>query len=454
MNSGTMKAFFKNYKYQAVPELPRINSEEYVSEDNGTTPEKNGEGKYLEVQKKIDEYKYNFHKMPKKLIRQISEIAFYRPGRPEDRKNCFYEQQNFFDIYLEALLSSKKHYTIRTLLHNILYHRESITDYDQRIISKIKQFFENNIEKNVSRKIVASSQKFFHLENDNLKKMVLKFLKSEEKIWQNEHWPLTGLNFFGELKNRFLDAASRSVGSEKDVKVLLSYLDDMTKNHPTFSIKLNVIDTLFLPFKKNSSIDDENFRQKVEAISEYFIQDPRLNSVQWDEIPESKEIMIRWKIQRTLENFFDLLDYIAQTDEDANRMWERRKKFIETYYQHGHISGAWFVLGRNAYSMRDKFLKPEEKGYGKIISKNVESKHSVLLLKIGDFVISEWSHNGRVRGWQHGSPSCPSLYELEYFANDLRNSSSVFDFIHSGNWESRLSQEIYNKTGINLRKHF
>ena len=189
---------------------------------------------------------------------------------------------------------------------------------------------------------------------------------------------------------------------------------------------------------------------------------PEPNPAPWNHIEASRKIMLKWKIEKTLDNFFSLLDYVSKTDVDVRRMWPDRKRFIQTCYDEGYVSDAWFVLGKMAYKNSDKFLSGDPNSYGRI-TKGANPKHSVLLFKIGNLILSEWSYNGKIRGWRNGSETAPEFYKKEYIAGELRfaeinpGKGQTISLVHRPNaWIAKLCQEIYSKTNgqVDLRDKF
>jgi hypothetical protein len=89
---------------------------------------------------------------------------------------------------------------------------------------------------------------------------------------------------------------------------------------------------------------------------------------------------------------------------------------------------------------------------------------SVLLLRIGDLVFCEWSHNGALRAYQFGSGTAPLLYQSLYGAAELKTPLSL-DFhdganqntwlAHSnsegGTWQRKARDFIRKQTSVYLR---
>jgi hypothetical protein len=90
---------------------------------------------------------------------------------------------------------------------------------------------------------------------------------------------------------------------------------------------------------------------------------------------------------------------------------------------------------------------------------SVQSNHSVIIMKIGNLVISEWTHSGRVRLFIDDSLKAPQFYKTEYSANHIRYDgyrissqyasygNEVF-MDHHFNWQLKIAEFIRKQTGI------
>jgi hypothetical protein len=167
--------------------------------------------------------------------------------------------------------------------------------------------------------------------------------------------------------------------------------------------------------------------------------------------------MMRWLVENTLEDFFRLVSESAGgNDRDADRQWPYRRAFWEAYLDGGHIVDAWVVLGEYVQRDAQRVFGNQGIGYGKLLrGYNVKHYHAVLILKIGDLVITEWSHMGKYRVWHDDNRNAPKFYLPEYTRNDLVTQPD-FDGSHMGadygKWQGNLANHVANWTGIAI--HF
>ena len=93
------------------------------------------------------------------------------------------------------------------------------------------------------------------------------------------------------------------------------------------------------------------------------------------------------------------------------------------------------------------------KSFGRI-SGSGDTKHAVLILRIGNIIIADFSHNGKCRIWNSSDNLAPKSYEKYYNRSDFTGSKAEAEHIHSNSrdylWQGRVAQDIANITGVKL----
>jgi hypothetical protein len=171
---------------------------------------------------------------------------------------------------------------------------------------------------------------------------------------------------------------------------------------------------------------------------------------QWQGVSlELRAVLSRWLVGRSLDDFFHVLDKTA----DKNH-WLYRRAFWSAYLARGAISDAWVVLGPAARQIVRRDLKEVQNDAGTLSSgEGAQGNHSVLLLRIGNLTIAEWSHNGKCRIWVAGNRTSPRLYEARYGRRQLMDGCD-WDKAHMGSeegrWQSQIAQQIERHTRIRV----
>lgn len=207
---------------------------------------------------------------------------------------------------------------------------------------------------------------------------------------------------------------------------------------------------LLMPWTERPPTED--IKEKISAFLLEYLKDPRLpiNAKEWLGVPdEAVAVLRKWLTGVALEQFFEVVDQVAQ-----EHMWRFRRAFWLAYYNADVINDAWVLFGPEARNYaRDTFGKTQsygslEKGY------QVQSDHSVLLMKIGKLTIADWSHNGKCHIWLDGNGSSPKLYLNRYSRSDVVRGSDNDGQVHHGSdygtWQRQVAAYIRTHTGISL----
>lgn len=192
-------------------------------------------------------------------------------------------------------------------------------------------------------------------------------------------------------------------------------------------------------------------REMIQSFLLRLIGDPRSQRARWQGIPDHiRNVLLRWLVRISLEDFFRVLD---ETAVDAH--WRYRKAFWSAYLNEEKIADAWVVLGPAAGRKARRDLEAQG-GAGKLVlGEGVESTHSVLLMRIGNLTIAEWSHNGKCWIWTEGKGKPPKLYEPEYRRVDLRERgawSQVHSRSDTGHWQDEVARKIDREMGVRVSR--
>ena len=199
-------------------------------------------------------------------------------------------------------------------------------------------------------------------------------------------------------------------------------------------------------------VDETPSAHQQQLIQDFLLNnfgDPRVRAGRWPRVPEeSKGVLYRWLVSHS----FELMLEVLSASNDTGHCRER-KAFWETFNKAGIIDEAWGVFGSYAYISAKKMERSDrlsKGGYGHITSGSSQRNHSVILLRIGDFIISEWTHDGKVRCFTLSDPKAPKLYRDEYNADKIRNDLGMFAISHYTGWQRRVRSELRKITGHSI----
>ena len=190
-------------------------------------------------------------------------------------------------------------------------------------------------------------------------------------------------------------------------------------------------------------------KKRLQPFFLHHFGDPRLQSGKhrWSGIPEEiRRVVIRWLVERALEQFFLLVK-----DTALDRHWRYREAFWRAFLP--LEPDVWFVLGSRAERLLEKMNEKKNEDEATSILRGAEGNQSVLLLRLPGVTIAEWSHNGACRFWLDGTPDAPALYRSAYFREDLMGKPDHRQPHYGsseGLWQDEIAHWLRDNTGVEI----
>lgn len=276
------------------------------------------------------------------------------------------------------------------------------------------------------------------------------FMESVHENWETGASPL-----FAEI---FREACRQSLNSQQKREILLTRImewavdDNHVLRYPFY--KAELVNALLLPWLEQTPEDE--LKEVIKNFLLHYFDDPRLKPAQWATVSQdAADVMFRWLAEANLRQFFAVVDEVA----NANH-WGYRKAFWESYLKFN--MEAWVVFGPECERVSHRLFGKDLK-YSRFKGSGNQSNHAVLIMKIGDLIITEWSHDGACRMYHANSPEAPKMYQPKYEPEELKNLKTGHDgwFRHSTSpknpylWQPKFADYIRKKTGyvIDSRKY-
>lgn len=214
----------------------------------------------------------------------------------------------------------------------------------------------------------------------------------------------------------------------------------------------NYTAALVTPFIKRDPTD--NIKNQVLSTLIELFNDPRTKPAKWHGVDE--------EIQRTLkrwltQNSFDLLLQVVNSSNDTHQ-WKERHTYWSTYIEGGYISEAWVALGPRAVEVANRLIDSGELKssgeFGRLQRSEIDPLHSMILMRIGDWIVSEWTHSGKLRFYNtESNRKAPKMYEKLYEASQIRVDSLAQDnVVHHNGWQDKATQIVKRRIGLSARK--
>lgn len=223
--------------------------------------------------------------------------------------------------------------------------------------------------------------------------------------------------------------------------------------------KSKLIESVLLPWKDaNPGSDLKDFIQN-KLISTF--KDPRISQSAWlDVCDDAKRVLRKWLSRRSLEQFIQLINELARDDH-----WKFRKAFWTAYYDAGVVEDAWVVLTNSGHELarRKRILNddPTWDNHARFSTAPARADHSVLIMKIGNLTIADFSHDGKCRIWDLNHPNTPDLYQ-KYYSKEEMMARCDFSQTHhpqydpqlyrtrQSSWQAKVAKQIAQRTGVEL----
>jgi hypothetical protein len=197
---------------------------------------------------------------------------------------------------------------------------------------------------------------------------------------------------------------------------------------------------------------NEDIRSSILDVLIRLYRDPRLNPIDWANVDQDLVgVLCRWLTSESFEMLMEVLNSSNQS-----LQWKSREMFWRKFIKRDFVREAWIAFGPDAHKQAKKLIKSghlrSRGAFGVLKKSQIQGHHSVLIMKIGDLTISEWTHDGKVRFYRSRNSSRPAFYELSYDPEVLRRDSKADYYkVHNGDWQEDVAEYIHEITGLKLR---
>nr|WP_321483120.1 EH signature domain-containing protein [uncultured Cohaesibacter sp.] len=172
--------------------------------------------------------------------------------------------------------------------------------------------------------------------------------------------------------------------------------------------------------------------------------DPRKDHQEiWQRVSTpSRGVIMRWLAGKSMEAFMAIVSEI----EDGH-MWEPRRVFWMALHEQGYVDEAWVALppGGEKIAQRKAAQSGDQSylGFGRQIAKGNRKNTSLLIMKIGEKIVVEGSHNYRVHIFRPQMTNRPELYQTDYNAEAMTLPNHHPDtYYHFSGWQTNVKRAI------------
>lgn len=201
------------------------------------------------------------------------------------------------------------------------------------------------------------------------------------------------------------------------------------------------ISALLAPWR-NAEPAEEEMSHLTQALVSFY-GDPRVNpGGVWGSIAtDLRDIIFRWL---TGENILFFLDIVSKVE--SSHMWEPRRKFWLDLHEQKRIDAAWVAFSSSgaALAQREGYRdgRTGTLKFGRQTAGGTRSGTSLLILRIGDKIIVEGSHNYRVHIFSSNHRAAPKLYQDAYDCEAIRLLPGSEARAHQSGWQGWVEERI------------
>lgn len=374
----------------------------------------------------------------------------------------------FLESYLKWLNENSLPSNWRRLIYVYLKDFNYRLDFPKSFIIISRAIISALAKENLKRRLEKWNDRHNKIElfseNFSLKKAANTFSNESKNDW-NTFINLTGLDgelgFSGYAEAVGVQLLNRLVSNPSAENFLSVQKYHSNDNKLRFNEKRPlIIETMLSPWINHPTLPNDEIRKNVQEWLLVNFNDPRLpihRERGWRSVGDpSLQLMYRWLVGESLDQFFAIIDELA-----LEHQWKYRKAFWKAYHNNGSLDEAWVALGPDAkYYAKNIFGSNLSAGELEAVS---QGNQSVLIVKIRDLVLAEWSHNGKCRAWKVEDKLCPSVYKMKYSGNELKAPSmkivqthQLDGISHQGSenyfWQRKLADFIFEQTGTRIQQ--
>lgn len=221
------------------------------------------------------------------------------------------------------------------------------------------------------------------------------------------------------------------------------------KGNPRFDqARAAMAEALLRPF--GAADPSREVRELIEGEILARLGDPRVAAARWAGVSEgAKEVMLRWLAEATLEAFLSIVQRYAEPDH-----WRFREAFWRAYLRAGHIRSVQVAFRSQAAREARQLGRKDSRllAFAELDGSGTLANHAVLLLRIGDLVLAEWSHNGALRIWRAGNRLAPRLTARHFSGSDLKAEADL-RIVHypQAQWQAKVADFVWRETGLRVQ---
>jgi len=301
-------------------------------------------------------------------------------------------------------------------------------------------------------------------DHPNRAKIALRILNKEipKSLLQEVHFHPDGVSG-GNFSSILFSAIAETCKNESLTDPQLESLIDLLCPQDVIHVSLRSIALVALIYGIEKKDKDSKIYILAKKIIQDNYQDPRIHLHTWPMVSEAlggEETRIKcintvknWHIFQSIILFFKIIEQVVK--DGKNHQFPQRRDFWIKYFDDDLVTDASVVLGSEGVREAQRYKRSGDPEFATLEWSQLSgaaSDQCVLLMKIGEMTILEWSHSGACRVWGKEDRRAPKFSKQQYKADELRaavadNDKDRITHHANGQWKMDITNRINSYSG-------
>lgn len=235
----------------------------------------------------------------------------------------------------------------------------------------------------------------------------------------------------------FVKAAQRALTNLPAVQRMVNWLKPPGQSPRRVGAAV-AIDALLSPWRERPP-PAEVSTLLTDRLTEFYGHPKAGRDAVWNEVdPGLERIFMRWLMHADFRFLFRILREV-----EPSHMFPDREAFWRVELEAGRVDELWVAFKPEGYRVAlERHPAGHNREWLRFGMQAGENDKSLLLMRIGNKIVVDGTHNFKVHIFDASSSQAPRLYQSEYDVRDIRRRVNMDSFAHLGDWQSKTRRRL------------
>lgn len=172
----------------------------------------------------------------------------------------------------------------------------------------------------------------------------------------------------------------------------------------------------------------------IDRLTEFYGHPKASRDAAWNEVdPALERVFMRWLMKADFRFLFRVLREV-----EPSHMFPDREAFWRSLLEAGAVDELWVAFKPEGYRAALAKLPMDMRQSGRRFGLQTgEKDKSLLLMRIGNKIVVEGTHNFKVHFFDAAAKTAPKLYQPKYDVSEIRYLPNLDSFAHLGDWQTK-----------------